>query len=311
MSVEALYNQKPYLIYSKKNEHTKTITSFLNLNNNQIVTASFCSLHIISINLNTKQYKTQIIKDNAHSDWITSLTDISQSKIASSSWDKTIKIWIISSNELLHYQTLSTHKGSITKVITLNKEILASCSGDWTVKLWQKTVSYNEIITLNEIAGINSIIKLKHSLTPTLVCSCSEYLSFWNLNTYQQLTIIQGVFTYSTNGLIELTNKNIAVSSYKEFPCVILIDVDRFIVVKEIVHEYIDDCSALCEFNESLFIYACKGNIIWISNEDGEIILNYNMGDLKYEKRGLICFNKGQYVIIDNEEQGFNIYGFK
>ena len=51
------------------------------------------------MNYETREWKVLTQKNNVHESYITSLCEISNQRIISSSIDKTIKIWNVSSND--------------------------------------------------------------------------------------------------------------------------------------------------------------------------------------------------------------------
>lgn len=79
-----------------------------------------------------------------HSDWISSLSITPDGKIlASSSFDKTIKLWNLSTGQLIN--TLSQHtKGIVCIAISPDGKTLASGGWDETIKLWN--LSTGELI---------------------------------------------------------------------------------------------------------------------------------------------------------------------
>ena len=60
---------------------------------------------------------------------------VDDNHFASSSFDRTIKIWNIRALE--NVQTLKGHENNVTCIIKLKDNRLVSCSNDKTIKIWE------------------------------------------------------------------------------------------------------------------------------------------------------------------------------
>jgi WD40 repeat protein len=161
-----------------------------------------------------------------HTDLVTSLVKISSDKMASGSWDKSIKIWsietgdclrtiatekkvlslevlsestIISADNDIHIWniddgtcifTLSEHKGDIRGLKLLSKQVLASCSQDKTIKLW----NLDECVCLKTFEEhtdeVNCLQKLENG---NLVSgSCDGTIKVWNTENGKCLETLNG-----------------------------------------------------------------------------------------------------------------------
>ena len=69
-----------------------------------------------------------------HSDWVTSVIQLSDGKVCSGSFDKTVKIWDLTTGRCV--MTLKGHCDSVRSVIQLSDGKVCSGSDDKTVKIW-------------------------------------------------------------------------------------------------------------------------------------------------------------------------------
>lgn len=87
------------------------------------------AISVCSLDYETKQWKQDIKKANAHSNDINSLCELNNNRLVSCSQDKSIKIWNITQNDLNLLSTLTTHTNNVYKVIPLTNNRFCSCSG--------------------------------------------------------------------------------------------------------------------------------------------------------------------------------------
>ena len=119
-----------------QNQHPSAVTCLLELLDGRIVMACYGgAISLNHLNYETKEWKVLTQKNKLHDGNIHSLCELSNKRIISSSEDKTIKIWNISSNdEIKLIKKITQHKGEVSKVISLTNNRFASCSDDCTVK---------------------------------------------------------------------------------------------------------------------------------------------------------------------------------
>ena len=83
----------------KQHKHTGPVTFILELLDGRIALSCWKgSISLNQMNYQTKEWKVLTHKDKAHDKGITSLCELSNKRIVSSSFDTTIKVWSVSSN---------------------------------------------------------------------------------------------------------------------------------------------------------------------------------------------------------------------
>lgn len=130
-----------------------------------------------SISLPTWSY-LNILK--GHSDWVSSLAISPDGKIlASGSFDKTIKLWDLSTTQLIH--TLSKHtKGVVCIAISPDGKTLASGGWDKTIKLWN--LSTGELIgTLKGHTGSVQSLAITADSKTLISGSFDQTIKLWCL----------------------------------------------------------------------------------------------------------------------------------
>ena len=263
------------------------------------------SISITSINYETKKWKVDIQKENAHNDCIYSFCELNNGRLVSCSEDNTIKIWKISSQELILMKSITEHTDRVNKVISLDKNRFASCSDDYNVFIWNSEEPYSKIETLLHDDCIWNILKLNNK--ETIMSICYRCIHFWDLQKYEKINSIYGIYTFnSINSMIELPNQNIAVSTGSS--SIIIIEPIQCIVVKEIkLNGNGIGCSSLCLFNDNSFVYICNGNFYQISNRDYSIMYkSYTEHELSGVK-GILLGEGGKYLIVANQSNGFDV----
>ena len=206
---------------------------------------------------NSNEYNIMTITD--HTDSVRSLFRLKDGKVASCSWDGTIRIYdpsndyhcdkvierhsygILSICELDNgtivscsddksiiigdYTIKDAHKGIIYKVISLPNNRIASCSTDKTIKIWKSNPPYSDT-PIKVLEGHRSIVgSLLYIKERDIMISGSadETLRLWNMSTYQCMTVIEEVECYSTNSLYQIDKDRVIVGGDNSF-CIVNID---------------------------------------------------------------------------------------
>ena len=263
------------------------ITSIISLENNEIITGtSEGSIQLFSLNIRTKTFALQKQKYGAHEGDIWSFCELKNpniNNIISCSFDKTIKIWIISKNIFHLLKILTIHKHPIYKLIILPESRIASTSWDRTIKIFDSFDTYQTLVIIVNNECVWSMISLKNKdilVTSHDGVNKEGYISFWCLKKFQIIKSIKGSFARMPTHMIELPDGNIAISSYTEVKPISIIDTDRLIVQKHIISNYLNWNSSLCCFDKSSFVYLYNGKLLQISTKEYKIV-SFIVGEKK------------------------------
>lgn len=291
------------------NIHNNSVSYILELIDNRI--ASGCmdgTISICSINLETKEWECNIPAYSLHEDTITSICQTNNTTCISSSDDKTIKIWTLTTTSITLITTLQEHTHWVNDLILLTNNHFASCSEDSSVKIWN-TQNYKLITTLQEEGSIYSILQLKSNGKLITNCDYPYYsLSFWNLNSNQKEIVFEGYYAYKHSHIIELPNGNIAVSTDTKGYVIVVINIVNYIVEKIIKLEgYIVWESSLCVINDKSFAYMYEGNIVQICIDDNSVVYKENNIKGINGFHGIVSVCNNNYFVVDNNNKGYSI----
>ena len=273
---------------------------------------SYGSIKIYSLNLQSRTWNVDIAVDDAHNDSIYTLCLIGPDTIVSGSKDRLIKIWTFTDTALQLKETLYGHSNNINKIISLSHKRFASGSLDETIKIWRSEHPHSLMKTLEEGCFVSSLIQLRNK--EMLVNNGKgRGISFWNISTYKKEHSVKYDNYWAFNGIIELPNDMIAVSSGESLK-ITIIDTVKYVVVKEIFSEkYIEyggrdayPCS-LFLYDSNSFIYVHQESLLQISTYDFEILYQTK---LKNEYKGFVVLTKenGRYMITPNVVDGISIF---
>ena len=295
-----------------ENIFSNTLYSPIELKDKRIACCSFDhSISIVSIDYGNKKWIQDIKKEKSHSDYVRCLCEIKQNILASCSQDTTVKIWEISKNDLQLLSTLSNHSKEVIKVITLTHNRFASCSRDNSVRIWSNESPYNEITTLSHEGEVSNLIQLKQKELLITSDHSNPSLDFWDLRTYKKINTIKGEYTdFYSQGMIELPNGLVAVSSKSSGNPIVIVDPNNYNIIKTIKDQtYITSCSSICVLDTNSFVYSINGKFIQISLKDNYQILFQTDNEKKLHGRtGLISVQNGKYLLITLPSQkGFSI----
>ena len=222
------------------NYHKKCVNYLLLLKDNRLASVSDDN-YLIVYNLTKNAIDLQI---EIHSNPVKYITQFDDGIIATTSLDKSIKLFTINeNNEIKTIQSLYGHSGPVYKIIKLTNNYFASCGEDPNIKLWNKENDiYNNSINIhldglqinnnnnnmnmrkNQINNRNrqmkyyDIIQIKENEIITLGYdynnSGNDNLYFWNFITQQNIANINFQNNYNDNTIVK--NNNIILFDYSK-----------------------------------------------------------------------------------------------
>lgn len=226
--------------------------------------------------------------ENAHENEISYVCIKDDNYFATCSYDKTIKFWKKNEENVFanDKNILNAHEKEIQKILFESNGNIISSGSDYAVKVWKLDDgnNYVNIATLKHEEEIYSflIIEDKNLLISSGVGE--DETIFWDLKTYNKISEIKNVTSYTANSMLRLT-ENIVIISEEDGYKLRFIDIDKKKLVKEINNKF---------YVFGIYLEKEKG-IFLVGGSDGIII--YRINDYK----------KIQYI---ENESGNDINGF-
>ena len=296
-------------IITSTNLHIQKLTCILELQSQTIATGSSDgSLLISKIDFVKKEWIKLFHVPKAHSDSIISLCEIQANIIVSASFDCSVKLWHLAENNLNLIKILTKFNEYCRKVISLTNNRFAVSCEDGLIQMWNSSQPYSLTNKIKENCGVNSILQLSSNENLITSCPGNCTISFWNITLNRKVYLMKKVCAFYPNGMIELSNGNVAISHYDSPYPIKIVDPMRYAVVKEIINEnYFPSCSSMCVWDEFSFIYVCNERFCQISTNDYEIIFKMRKVNGLDGINGVITIKNGQYLAVINKNKGVNI----
>ena len=154
----------------------------------------------------------QILK--SHTAGVTWIDQVSNGKLLSCSYDKSVKVWCVEGGRFKCAHTINqAHKDMIFSIIALTNNRMATCSADKLIKIWRSEAPYDLIEVLSgHTRNVYSIIQLKGKEV-LLSISADNSLIKWDLSVYQSELFVE-VYTCDCNCIVEL-GKSILIGGMK------------------------------------------------------------------------------------------------
>ena len=296
-------------IITSTNLHIQKLTCILELQSQTIATGSSDgSLLISKIDFIKKEWIKLIHEPKAHSDSIISLCEIQANTIVSASFDCSVKLWHFAENNLNLIKILTTFNEYCRKVISLTNNRFAVSCEDGLIQIWNSSQPYSLTNKIKENCGVNSMLQLSSNENLITSCPGNCTISFWNITLNTKVYLMKKVCAFYPNGMIELSNGNVAISHYDAPYPIKIVDPMRYAVVKEIINEnYFPSCSSMCVWDEFSFIYVCNERFYQISTNDYEIIFKMRKINGLDGINGVITIKNGKYLAVINKNKGVTI----
>ena len=268
--------------------------------------------------INLITYKSDLTIENTHEDQVNSLNQLNDSRIISSSSDKTIKIFTIEEKEYKLDQTLEGHTYDVFDCKELSNNLLISCSNDGSLILWEKNAADNnyflkeKIITkpdeISEIEEINDNLILAISVFD----SCSQ-VSFWSLHpTFKLLNTIQDIETSGRSSYFKINDNIIGIVECENLG-INIIDINKFEIIKKLKN--VTPLDIICNVKWGNNIVFSEGPYFRRDDPENYVreykIIGENCDNLQLVSEIKMPFNEKEFpsvmIVIDNNL----ILGFK
>lgn len=222
----------------------------------------FFSLFYVTTYKQKITYNKPISFSISHKDSIECVCELSDGKIATGAYDKTIKIWKKNNPNPLY--TLTGHTGSILTIGQLTNGLLFSGSSDCLIKLWDLNKKTHRSLQKHQ----GSIIKIIQMINESMVsCSVDSTIRVWNINKNFESFSLEG-HEQTVESVVEIEN-NILFSCSLDKTCK-LWDVNTKVCLKTI--ELNAALIFLDKFNEN--------EVILVTSEKSIILLNCYSGQI-------------------------------
>lgn len=291
---------------------------------------------IISNEGNEKLKETNVIREHAESVYI--LLILQDGRLASCSWDKTIKIFDIKNN--FHCDITIEHSESVNSICQLENGKLVSCSWDKTIKIFtlsnssfhcdytiQKAHSewiYKIIsLTKNRIASCSKEIKIWSSIYPynlikTLWENSKETKSIvqlkkkeilisggsdsniriWRLDDYNIEKSIEGISCCGADSIIELEDNKIMVGGNKK---ITILDLTKYEVERVIENGELGEVYSLLLFRKEIILCGSSNGTLGIINkEKGKI--HFNKNSHQSIIKSILYLNENQFFTCSRDK---------
>jgi WD40 repeat protein len=187
---------------TKRTIQTYDYVFSLTMLNNKIHLAAAGRVYIAIYNINDGNLPVSSLR--GHTSFIVDLVQISADLLASSSYDKTVRIWNLKTNTCKF--NLTEHTDQVNGIKQITSNILASGSIDGTINLWDITSG----LLIRTLTGHKRAIYYSLDLFNSQILVSGSYdqtIKLWNLSTGECLSTTQ---TSGTNiRSLAVINKNL------------------------------------------------------------------------------------------------------
>jgi len=216
-------------------------------------------------NLFLANFKEPVIKEQSligHYNSVYSIIKLSDTKIATGSSDKTIKIWNLLDSSCEN--TLSSHKGPVFSLLKLNNNLFASGGGstDKTIKIWDsKSMTCIETLSGHK-NNIRTIIKLNDSFFAS--GSGDFTIKIWDVNSFECVKTLKGHSDY-IRSLVKINNNRMASGGSDKI--IIIWDYEKESQLK-VLTSHTDTVLILLKVNDTTMLSGSSDNTIKVWNID-------------------------------------------
>ena len=214
--------------------------------------------------LNLSTFKSELSL-KGHYDVITSVCQIDNGFLISSSIDKCLCVWNIGNMKApLEEVIFEDHYNGINKVISLSNNRIASCGGDGIIRIYYSNAPYTLIKSINaHKEGVISIIQLKGKeelISTSIDCTLIK----WNLDNYQSEAMLSNVYCQTNNSLREIKNNKIVVGGFKK---IVIVNLDKYTIEKSIEDEIFRSIYSVLELRNGSIIFGAFKRKLYLYNQ--------------------------------------------
>ena len=159
------------------------------------------------------------------------------------------------------YTIKDAHDGWIWKVITLPNNRIASCSFDNTIKIWESNQPYSDIpiiVLEGHNSSVESLLYIKER--DIMISGSNDYtLRLWNMSTYQCDNVIEEVKCYSTNSIYQIDKDRVIVGGTYSF-CIV--NIDKCVIEKRIRDDSLDYVTCFLKLrDDNTILCGCRNGL--------------------------------------------------
>ena len=163
------------------------------------------------------------IPSNIHNDKISKVTELRNGLLITTSEDNNAKVLKVDYAEKKSevIQTLEGHTSSVWMSLELSDGKVATCSNDKTKRIWNNDPATNQYNLFKILStGYDEVAEMLETKNKILV-TCSVFdaafeVQLWNVETYEQIAVIENIATCGGRDLIQLTDDIICVNGSRD-----------------------------------------------------------------------------------------------
>ena len=271
-------------------KNTGNVYSLLLLKDGRLATTS--SHKDIKV-YNLKTYNIDNIL-KGHTDIVTSVCQLENNYLVSSSYDCTLCIWRQNKTYFVVDEIFTAHTDKIHKVIALSNQRIASCSEDKTIKIWKGQKPYEIIQTLRQFnQPVESIIQIKGKEELLSGSYYGKSLKIWSLISFECITDIDQMYSFDRNSIFESPSRILLIGCDNK---IAILKSTNYKLIKIIQDEDFGFISSICELDEDNYLIGCEDGKLYVINVK---TLKHTLVKRRAHEEDIICMsNIGNNTII-------------
>ena len=249
-----------------------------------------------------------------HTKPVLSLLLLKDKRVASSSWDKTIRIYDPTNNYncaqsferhnngvrsicllddgnivscsfeqsivIGNYRIKYAHDKPIFKIITLPNNRVATCSMALTIKIWKSNPPYNDKpikVLYGHNKCVHTLLYIKER-DIMISGSSDNTIRMWNISLYQCISVIEGVKCCDTNALYKIDKDRVISGGIYTF---FIVNINKCVIEKTVVDESFGRVFCFLKLREYI-ICGCSDGLFCFYDMDTENYLKIKNNHKNY-----------------------------